>query len=97
MEAKEKGIKDVYLDLAYCYESGIEVERRSPTKAFELTKKAYEHGGLWASKHLAIYYEKRFGVEKNLDEAARKHHAPVAQAYYGHCLIRGMGVKQNVD
>jgi len=83
-----------------------EEKRQSEKKAFELTKKAYDSGGLWGSKHLAIYYANGFGVEQNFKEAARIHHdtykeggfeSTVSQAYYGHCLIRGLGVRQDVD
>lgn len=42
MEAKDRGINDVKLDLAYFYELGIEVDKRSPSTAYTLLKEAYD-------------------------------------------------------
>lgn len=105
LKARDKAIIDVNLDLAQCYEFGIEVEKQSPTKDFELTQETHEVEALWGSRNLAIYYEKGFGVEQNLVTAARfhcttsmkrGHEAKVAQSHYGYCLIRGRDVEEDV-
>lgn len=105
MEAKKGGVTDVLLDLAYCYEMGIEVNRRNPTEAFSLTKEAVESGVMWSSLELASYYENGIGVEENWKEGAGIYReiferdgieAKSARACYAMCLIRGRGVEKNV-
>lgn len=104
MEAKYRGIVDVKLDLAYCYENGIEVDIRSPSKAFTLTKEAYESGVIWSPCEMARFFQEGIGVDQNLDEAARISRdafqrgvieAIDARERYGMCLILGRGVGRN--
>lgn len=42
-------------ELAQFYEYGIEVDLRSPRKAFELQKKAYDAGVQWAARNIGNY------------------------------------------
>lgn len=74
MEAKKKGILDVNLDLAFCYEHGLAVEKQCPAKDYELTKEAYGYGGLWASIQLAIYYQSGFGVRPSFLHSSKAYH-----------------------
>lgn len=103
---KKKGIIDVNLELACCNKSGIGVEKQILRTAYELTKDAYEAGSLWGSKELVYYCENGFGVDQSLEESPQLHHytykkgvfeTTVAQAYYGHCLIRVRGLKKDID
>ena len=99
-EKTNRGISE----LAKCYEQGIQVDRNAK-KAIKLFLKAISNGtSLTARLHLARMYERGDGVQTDFTKAAQMYKDglqllpwahPYFQSYYGLCLIRGKGVKED--
>jgi len=113
MQAKDKGIVDVKLDLAYCYENGIEVDGRSSTKAYldlkeavRIYRKTWKEGGveaLDAQASLGMCYIMGRGVQKNFLRGLSHIRETCVEGssrgwqYLGDCYRYGHGVVQNFD
>ena len=101
--ARLGGCPHACLDLGICYAQGIRVERNL-AQAFELWHAAYDSGVPSAGLYLARCYDEGFGIEQDLTRAADIYREMAArrdwickknQVFYGLCLVRGRGVKQN--
>ncbi len=92
-------------ELGQCYEHGITVDR-NPKKAFECYTEAISRGTSFTARYRsAKCYEQGIGIENDLNKAVELYRegcqllawqSPYFSAYYGMCLIRGRGVKQNL-
>ena len=91
--------------LGRCYEQGIQVDR-NPKRAIKLYLRAIQNGiATTTGQHLARMYERGDGVDADLRKAAQVYKdgsqqlqawaRPYFQGYYGLCLIRGKGVKED--
>ncbi len=106
-KAFEKGNKQAKRQLAACYFHGLTVEQDLST-AIQFWIECVEDGGYSCIVDLASCYERGLGVDVDLQKAAelykmgseitsdswRRYHI---QAFYGLCLLRGRGVKQDVQ
>jgi len=103
--ASQAGEVGANVDLARCYETGIQVERRSPSTAFKLIESAYQSRVIWAARKTARYYELGIGTDQDESRAALIYkevyegggmEALDAQPHFALALILGRGIEQNV-
>ncbi len=91
-------------NLSKCYIYGIGVER-NPSEAFRVLTKYVEVHKAWLGYlSLAKLYVNRIGAQANLEKMAELYRRgtellawkrPYYQGYYGLCLIRGLGLKED--
>ncbi len=106
-KAHEKGNNAAKMTLATCYFHGLSVEQDLP-EAIKLFTECIEGGAYSCIVNLAPCYEHGFGVDVDCEKAAElyKTGSEMAsslwrrqsiQAFYGLCLVRGRGMKQDVE
>ena len=105
-KAHEKGSWKAKMTLARCHLHGLPVEQNLPG-AIQLFTECIEGGGYSCVINLASCYEYGIVVDVDLERAAELYKMGsemppdqwtrhCIQAYYGLCMVRGRGVKQDV-
>lgn len=98
--AREMNSNYARVELAFCYEAGIGVEKDNQ-KAFDLFKEAADNNYPYANSKMAVYYEDGIIGEENLEEAFKQYsiaaEAGIPDAVYnkGRYYKYAVGIPEN--